>query len=298
MAGKSGGDGGLGGASGIWSKSSVFPPANPSSADSGPLDSTIPALTSNLSEMALSPEPRPRKIRRRNAITVLDQHQLPMFRYSARDSFESASLLQSLEDQQQLAADISGSSSTSSSTAASPLSHRQQSPAKRKVPKARLKSCSSPTFKKHRLKEENISQIRLHQDLASHMQKTSGGGKRIAVGEILPEAILKSYRNHYQDSLAMAEATRAENGCAAASAADAASSAAAAAACKPVAVAPSPCQALVLYTPPEKIIHQALTKNRQSEAAAKEVRKRATSAPANASKTSNSLDMESMELGK
>jgi len=133
------------------------------------------------------------------------------------------------------------------------------------------------------------------------MQKTSGGGKRIAVGEILPEAILKSYRNHYQDSLAMAKATRAENGCAAASAAAAAaasSAAAAAAACKPVAVAPSPCQALVLYTPPEKIIHQALTKNRQSEAAAKEVRKRATSAPANASKTSNSLDMESMELGK
>ena len=55
--------------SGAWSKTSVFPPSNPSIS----LDAKTRALTANLSEMALSPEPRPLKIRRRNAITILDQ---------------------------------------------------------------------------------------------------------------------------------------------------------------------------------------------------------------------------------
>ena len=112
--------------------------------------------------------------------------------------------------------------------------HRQQSTAKRKVPKARLKS-ASPTFK-HRLKED-ISQIRLHQDLTSHLTKN----------EILPEVIIKSYREQYQSNIAAAACAAAE------------------AAAVTEAITPSPCQALILYTPREKVIHEVLHKSIQSE---------------------------------
>jgi len=220
--------------------------------------------------MALTPEPRPRKIRRRNAITVLDQHQLPMFRQSV-DSFESASLLQSLEDQQQQQLAVASGNGFSSSGmeavagAAMPAPlhfHRQSSPAKRKVPKARLKS-SSPTFK-HRLKAEegNISQIRLHQDLTSHMQSTKNN-------EILPEAILKSYRDQYQSSVVAAAAAAATT------------------------AAPSPCQALVLYTPPEKIIHEALNRSRQREAKLEQLQPPVENGKSSA--TTNSRSEASME---
>jgi len=189
---------------GGWTRSQVFPPRGSSST----MDAKTSSLTSDMSEMALDMEPRPKKIRRRNAIKPLDQAHLPLLHNTLGEPFESASLLQSLEDGL-----LASSSSTSASVAdcddamPAPLQfHRQPSlpSAKRKIPRPRLKANSTASFKSkhHRQKDVDmdIHSIRLHQDLTSHAPKN----------EILPESILKSYRDQYQSSLATLAATAAE----------------------------------------------------------------------------------------
>jgi len=227
-----------------WCPVRVFPP-RPSSSSS--VDANA-SLANGLSQMALvasaADSPRPKKIRRRNAITVLDSSHLPLLHNTLGDSFESASLLQSLEDGVAAAGAVAPSSPDAMPA---PLQyHRNPTAAppgaKRKVPKARLKSNSSTSFKKHRQKDADIHSIRLHQDLTSHAPKN----------EILPESILKCYRDQYQNSLAEMAASAAET-------------VAAAAAATVTPVPPSPCNALVLYTPPEKTIHEVLNTVRKNE---------------------------------
>jgi len=237
-------------AGGSWCPVQVFPP-RPSSSSSA-ADASV-ALASGMSQMALDAAvvaavadgPRPQKIRRRNAITLFDSSHLPLLHNTLGDSFESASLLQSLEDGL-TPPPPSPAPPPSADAMPAPLQFHRNPPAapagaKRKVPKARLKSNSSASFKKHRQKEADIQSIRLHQDLTSHTPKN----------EILPESILKCYRDRYQTSLAQL----------AASAAEAASAAPVVATSSP----PSPCNALVLYTPPEKTLHQVLNKARRNE---------------------------------
>ena len=75
-------------------------------------NSATNSLSENLSELNLQDDrPRPTKIRRRNALTIFDKHfpnpntikngTTPLIKTSnsAMDAFESASLLQSLNDQ-------------------------------------------------------------------------------------------------------------------------------------------------------------------------------------------------------
>ena len=114
------------------------------------------------------------------------------------------------------------------------------------------------------------------QDLTSHAPKN----------EILPESILKSYRDQYQSSLATLAATAAETS---ATAAAAASSSTAPSPCH----APSPCNALVLYTPPEKTIHHVLNKVRESEAKTTISKSKQVKPPPPASlATSSSMDLD------
>ena len=110
------------------------------------------------------------------------------------------------------------------------------------------------------------------QDLTSHAPKN----------EILPESILKSYRDQYQSSLATLAATAAET------------SAAAASSSTPVTPchAPSPCNALVLYTPPEKTIHHVLNKVRESEAKTTISKSKQGKPPPASLATSSSMDLD------
>lgn len=243
-------DASSGGGGRSWCPVRVFPP-RPSSSSS--VDANA-SLANGLSQMALvasaAESPRPKKIRRRNAITVLDSSHLPLLHNTLGDSFESASLLQSLEDG--VASAAAGAVSSPDAMPAPLQFHRNPTAvappgAKRKVPKARLKSNSSTSFKKHRQKETDIHSIRLHQDLTTHAPKN----------EILPESILKCYRDQYQNSLAEM----------AASAAETVAASAAAAAVTPA----SPCNALVLYTPPEKTIHKVLNTVRKNEAVKQQI---------------------------
>ena len=110
------------------------------------------------------------------------------------------------------------------------------------------------------------------QDLTSHAPKN----------EILPESILKSYRDQYQSSLATLAATAAETSAAAATASSSTSP------CH----APSPCNALVLYTPPEKTIHHVLNKVRESEAKTTISKSKQVKPPPASLATSSSMDLD------
>merc|ERR1711974_287545 len=150
----------------------------------------------------------------------------------------------------------------------------------RKIPRPRLKANSTASFKSkhHRQKDVDmdIHSIRLHQDLTSHAPKN----------EILPESILKSYRDQYQSSLATLAATAAESSAAAASSSSTLS-------VSNHAATPSPCNALVLYTPPEKTIHHVLNKVRESEAKTTIYSKSKQVKPPPASlRTSSSMDLD------
>jgi len=267
---------------GGWTRSQVFPPRGSSST----MDAKTSSLTSEMSEMALDMEPRPKKIRRRNAIKPLDQAHLPLLHNTLGEPFESASLLQSLEDGLLASSPSGGEASTSmggdcDDAMPAPLQfHRQPSlpSAKRKIPRPRLKANSTATFKSkhHRQKDADmdIHSIRLHQDLTSHAPKN----------EILPESILKSYRDQYQSSLATLAATAAETSAAAVTV----SSSTAPSSCH----APSPCNALVLYTPPEKTIHHVLNKVRESEAKTTISKSKQFKPPPASLVTSSSMDLD------
>ena len=108
------------------------------------------------------------------------------------------------------------------------------------------------------------------QDLTSHAPKN----------EILPESILKSYRDQYQSSLATLAATAAET------------SAAAAPSSTSPCHAPSPCNALVLYTPPEKTIHHVLNKVRESEAKTTISKSKQVKPPPASLATTSSMDLD------
>ena len=112
------------------------------------------------------------------------------------------------------------------------------------------------------------------QDLTSHAPKN----------EILPESILKSYRDQYQSSLATLAATAAETSAAAVTV----SSSTAPSSCH----APSPCNALVLYTPPEKTIHHVLNKVRESEAKTTISKSKQVKLPPASLATASSMDLD------
>lgn len=193
-------------------------------------NSVANSLSKNLSELNIRDDrPRPTKIRRRNALTILDQHfpnpntikngTSPLLETpsSTFDAFEGASLLQSINEQ---SSEQNGSLS---------CSVEFQQP-KRKVPSASNSSTGNNTMssyhtkKRHqrrqrklqeKIDEEKISHISLHEDLNNFKPKH----------DILPDKIFQKLKETQGErTMLRLDSTR------------------------------NTCSALVLYRPPEALL--------------------------------------------
>ena len=160
-------------------------------------------LASDLSDLAIGDRPPPRKIRRRNALTVQDPHyplMVPPPNSPVHDAFEDSSRLQALDEIVHRDFTFEDDSSNSSATSAEP---------KRKLAASR-RFKAGPRIPGE---EKEVRQILLHKDLEQFKPQAS-----------LPEFLLKKYVKSVKSSLS------------------------------------SPCNALVPYQPPEKMLNEILNK--------------------------------------
>ena len=161
------------------SANNTFFPSNSNASNSNPMN----GLASDLSEMAIGDLPPPRKIRRRNALTVQDPHYpliVPPPNSPVHDAFEDSSRLQALDeivhrdfsfdDPENLAPGAPGSCGSE--------------------PKRKLASGRRLIGPKLPGEEREVRQILLHKDLENFTMQQS-----------LPEFLLRKYAKAVKPSL-------------------------------------------------------------------------------------------------
>jgi len=192
-----------------------------------PLSSTanqLNGLASDLSDLAIGDRPPPRKIRRRNALTVQDPHFpliVPPPNSPVHDAFEDSSRLQALDEivhrDFSLTDDPNALTHPGGNEPKRKMALNRRATGPRLPDTSEMEMCETATYEMISGEEREVRQILLHKDLEQFKPEKS-----------LPEFLLRKYVKAVKSSLS------------------------------------NPCSALVPYQPPEKLLSEILNKNEKT----------------------------------